>query len=197
MNNNVSNKNDSELILLVKNSDTKAFKVLFEKYFLSLCNFSFFYVKSVDLSEEVVSDVFLNIWLTRNRIEIKSNLKAYLFTAVRNRSINCLVKEKRNWENIEICDQEGLISNDSPYDTLSYNELESVIESVIKKIPPKRQLVFRLNRIDGLSYKEIAEVLSVSVNTVQNHMVKAVEFITNQYPKIKSLFTLLIFSILL
>lgn len=193
--NNFSNKNDSELILLIKQDNSIAFKALFEKYFLNLCNFSFSYVKSVDLSEEVVSDVFLNIWLNRNSLEIRTNLKTYLYTAVRNRSINCLVKEKQNWESIEIVDKEGLTSEDSPYDIITYMELESVIESVIKKIPPKRQLVFRLNRIDGLSYKEIAEVLSVSVNTVQNHMVKAVKFVANQYPKIKTIFTFLLFFI--
>jgi len=185
-------KNDEELFALIKRNDSKALKELFDKYFISLCGFSYTYVKSVDLSEEVVSDIFLNIWLKRSTLEIKSNLKAYLYTATRNRSINYLAKEKRNWESLEVADSESVSIENLPDEIINFKELESMVESIIQKLPPKRQLVFRLNRIDGLSYKEISNVLSISVNTVQNHMVKAVEFISNQYPNIKSIFTLLL-----
>ncbi len=181
---------DDELFQLIRQSNAKALKELYEKYFQSLCRFSFRYVKSIDLTEEVVSDVFLNIWLNRKTIEIKTSLKAYLFTAVRNRSLNYALKEKYNFENLDIVDNDREIRSDYlPYEVVSYKELESAIESVIKKLPPQRQLIFRMNRIDGLKYKEIAEVLSISINTVQNHMVKAVKFISKHYPFIKSLFT--------
>jgi RNA polymerase sigma-70 factor (ECF subfamily) len=185
-------KNDEELFALIKHNDSKALKELFNKYFISLCGFSYTYVKSVDLSEEVVSDIFFNIWLKRSTLEIKSNLKAYLYTATRNRSINYLAKEKRNWESLEVVDYESVSLENLPDEIINFKELESMVESIIQKLPPKRQLVFRLNRIDGLSYKEISEVLSISINTVQNHMVKAVEFISNQYPNLKSIFTLLV-----
>ena len=131
--NNFFNKNDDELFLLLKQNHASALKVLFEKYFYSLCNFSISYVKSVDLAEEVVSDIFLNIWLNRNTISIRTNLKSYLFTAVRNRSLNYVTKEKRDWENLEIVDKE-ITSDNSPYEVLSYKELENVIDSFIKKL---------------------------------------------------------------
>jgi len=194
---NILIKNDKELLDLIKQNDADALKKLYKKYFLRLCSFAISYVKSVDLSEEVVSDVFLNIWLNRNTIKIRTNLKAYMFTSVRNRSINYLIKEKRDWEDIEIIDIEGsIIPSCTPHEMLSYKELESAIDSIIGKLPPKRQIIFRMNRIDGLKYREIAEVLSISVNTVQNHMVKAVKFISNHYPQIKSLFTTFLLFVL-
>ncbi len=191
--NRYKNTNDEELFLLIKKNNSEALKVLFEKYFHNLCGFSYNYVKSVPLSEEVVADVFFKIWVNRNVIEIRSSLKSYLFTATRNISINYIARENKHFENLEVLEREHLSKEDNPDEVFNFRELESVIESVIQKLPPKRQTVFRMNRLHGLSYKEIAEVLSISVNTVQNHMVKAIEFMANQYPKIKSIFTILLF----
>ena len=185
---------DKELFHQIKKNKSNALSTLFNKYYVQLCRFSYTYVKSVDLAEEVVSDVFYNIWVNRKKIEIKSNLKTYLYSATRNISINYLAKESRTWENIETIGLENIVSENSPEKILNQKELEKLIESLIKKLPKKRQLVFRLNRIDGLSYKEIARILSISVNTVQNHMVKAVEFIYNQYPKIDAMLTIVVLT---
>ncbi len=194
---NISHFNDTELFSLIKENNSKALRVLFERYFIRLCEFSNFYVKNITLAEEVVADVFSNIWINRKKIKIKTNLKAYLYTSVRNRSINCVVKERRNREIFENLDQQiNLIAENSPYLDLSLMELENAIESLIQKLPPKRQLIFRMNRIYGLKYKEIAELLSISVNTVQNHMVKAIEFLMSHYPKIKSFYIFLLFLII-
>jgi len=192
-----SKKDDKELFLLIKENNPESLKILFEKYFSSLCSFSYNYVKSIDLSEEVVSDVFFNIWIHRETIEIKSSLKSYLFTATRNISINLLAQEKRHQEKLEIFNIERQHFDHTPEKIYNLKELEDIIEQIIKKLPPKRQTVFRMNRLYGMSYKEIAEVLSISVNTVQNHMVKAVEFIANQYPHIKTILTILLFLLLL
>ncbi len=190
-------KDDNELLLLIKQNNAKALKKLYEKYYERLCKFSYYYVKSIEISEEVVSDVFLNIWLNRDNVEIKSSLKSYLFSSVRNRSINYLIKEKRNLENIEVFDLENLkAASVTPYEALKYKDLEDAIKSIIQKLPPQRRLIFRMSRIDGLKYKEIAEVLSISVNTVQNQMVKAVKFISSHYSLIKSLFIYLFFLVL-
>lgn len=189
-------KNDKELFFLMKKDDTDSLKILFEKYFTMLCGFSYNYVKSIDLAEEVVADVFSKIWMTRSRIEINSSLKSYLLSATKNTSINYIAKESKHFESLEVLDRENNYSKNTPDKIYDLHELEDVIETIIKKLPPKRQTVFRMNRVSGLSYKEIAEKLSISVYTVQNHMVKASEFIATQYPKIKSLFIILIFFLL-
>ncbi len=196
--NNYSKLDDKKLFSLIKENNNKALKVLFERYFVRLCEFSEFYVKNLTLAEEVVADVFLNIWISRNKLKIKTSLKGYLYTSVRNRSLNYVLKEKRNTENIkELTLKNNLPPIDnSPFVELSLMELENAIESLIQKLPPKRQLIFRMNRLYGLKYKEIAELLSISVNTVQNHMVKAIEYMTKHYPQIKSFYIFLFFLLL-
>jgi len=82
------NIEDFELFNKIKQNNSKALDELFSRYYRGLCHFSFKIITDNELAEEAVSDVFLNIWLKRNEIEIKTSLKAYLFTAVRNQSLN-------------------------------------------------------------------------------------------------------------
>ena len=94
-------------------------------------------------------------------------------------------------EDIEIVELEKSFPEYEADYIVNYSELKEEIDSLIRQLPKKREMIFRMNRIDGLSYKEIAEVLSISVNTVQNQMVSAVKFLTDQYPRLKKLFLLL------
>ncbi len=188
---------DEELFNLVKKNDAKAFKILYQRYYDNLCHFAYGYVQSRDISKDVVSEVFLNIWLKKTTLNITANLKAYFYKSTRNRAIRILAKEKsNNIERTKIVDNINVFSNNSPFDEIQYEEFENIVEAMLKKLPPKRQIVFRLNRIDGLSYKEISELLSISVYTVQNHMVKAIKYFNEKYPKIKKIISLLIFFII-
>jgi RNA polymerase sigma-70 factor (ECF subfamily) len=173
---------DEELLYRIKCDDSKALKILFERHFSALCSFAFRFVKTGYLAEEVVSDVFLNIWLKKNKIEIKMNLKTYLYTAVRNQSLNYLKKQNPSFEDIETAEKENVISERQADSVVIHKELINNIDTLLRQLPEKRQIIFRLNRIDGLSYKEIAEILSISVHTVQNQMVEAVKFLAKKYP---------------
>jgi RNA polymerase sigma factor, sigma-70 family/RNA polymerase sigma-70 factor, Bacteroides expansion family 1 len=176
---------DGDLLRRIKCDDSKALRILFERYFAALCHFASKFVKNSDLAEESVSDVFLNVWLKRERIEIKTNLKTYLYVAVRNQSLNYLKKNKKYLENLEIADREEKISDLNADRFIQYEEFKEDIDSLLRQLPEKRQMVFRMNRLDGLSYKEIAEILSISVNTVQNQMVEAVKFLSHRHPRHK------------
>lgn len=182
---------DIQLLKNIKEDDHLSLKTLFVKYFASLCFFSFQIVKSTELAEEAVSDVFAELWLKRQTININSSLKSYLYTAVRNRSINYYKQEKRISEPLE-SDKLHLISSNMLADQpINEEELKKQIEELLNQLPEKRGLIFRMNRIDGLSYQEIAEILSISIHTVQNQMVKAVKFMSEQLPRIKKLFSVL------
>lgn len=174
---------DEELFQHIKRDDPKALKILFERYFCSLCHFACTFVKNTNLAEEVVSDVFLNIWLKKGTLEIQINLKSYLYTAVRNQSINYLKRKRFHLEDIETVVKENKISDLHADQLITSEELKNDIYTLLRQLPEKRQIIFKMNRIDGLSYKEIAEILSISINTVQNQMVEAVKFLSKQYPR--------------
>ncbi len=173
-------KEDIELFNQLKNNNSRALDELFCRYYQGLCHFSFQILKSVELAEEVVSDVFLNIWLKRDRIEIRTSLKAYLFTAVRNQSLNYNNKYSQMFfQDLEKLDKENLISEFPADQSVNYESTKIRIEDILSKLPEKRQLIFRMSRFDELSYKEIAEILNISVNTVQNQMIKAIQYIVS------------------
>jgi RNA polymerase sigma-70 factor, ECF subfamily len=170
---------DEELFQRIKSNDAIALRILFNKYFPALCSFALKFVKTTDLAEEAVSDVFTNVWLKRKKIEIKTNPKTYLYGAVRNQSLNYLKKKYISFEEIETVVKENKASDLDADRFIAYEELKEDMDIVLQQLPEKRQLIFRMNRIDGLSYKEIAEILSLSIHTVQNQMVAAVKFLTN------------------
>ena len=184
---NLNQMKDEELIDLVKLNNQKALEVLYEKYFYKLCDFSNKYLRDIMACEDVVSDVFLSIWLNSRKINIQTTLRSYLYTSVKNRSLTYIRDNTNNIENnIEYIKQNVSLSYTTVDDKLLYRELENEIDKIISQLPPKRQLIFRMSRLDGLKYKEIAEILSISVRTVQNHMVEAVRFIANHYSKLNS-----------
>lgn len=189
--NQENNEKDFQLLNNIKRDDPLALKTLFAKYFHPLCYFSFQIVKSTELAEETVSDVFAELWIKRAGINIQTSLKSYLYTAVKNRSINYYKQEKRLSEPI-VPDQLHLVTSVATADQLAnQQDLEKQIEELLNQLPEKRGLIFRMNRIDGLSYQEIADILSISVHTVQNQMIKAVKYMAEQFPRIKKLFSIL------
>ncbi|UZR97542.1 RNA polymerase sigma-70 factor [Chondrinema litorale] len=175
---------DKELLEAISQNNENALTALYKRYFQNLCDFSFQFLKREDLAEEAVSDVFLNIWLKRGDIHITSSIRSYLYIAVRNQSYNYLKKSKMAMtEDIELAVEKGMSSALTADRFLLYSEFKEEIEELIKQMPSKRQLIFRMHRLEGFKYKEIAEILSISPNTVQNQMVEATKFILQQYPK--------------
>jgi RNA polymerase sigma-70 factor (ECF subfamily) len=172
---------DEELFQRIKNDDAKALKILFERYFSALTRFACKFVNDANLAEEIVSDVFLNIWLKKEKIEIKINLRTYVYTAVRNHSLNHLKKNNIHLEDIETVVKENKTSDLNADKFITYEEFQDDIDALLQHLPEKRQIIFRMNRIDGLRYKEIAEILSISIHTVQNQMVAAIKFLTDQH----------------
>ena len=186
-----NNEEDFQLLDHIKKDDPLALKALFIKYYNPLCYFSFQIVKSTELAEETVSDVFAELWIKRNRINIQTSFKSYLYTAVKNRSINYYKQEKRISKPIEP-NQLHLVTSEAQTDQIvNQQDLEKQIEELLNQLPEKRGLIFRMNRIDGLSYQEIADILSISIHTVQNQMINAVKFMAEQFPRIKKLFSIL------
>lgn len=184
---------DEILLEKVKTGDQKALEQLFERYFFSLCRFASSFVKQTDIAEEIVSDVFLNIWLKRNELNIHTNIKAYLFVAIKNQALNYLNKEKLVFEELSVnTEAQDITLNEGS--SIELSETREEINAIIKELPPQRQVIFKMNKYEGLKYKEIADKLSISVNTVQKQMIEAVKFVSqyrSQFYSILLLFVML------
>ena len=128
---------------------------------------------------EMVAYVFIKLWKIKKNLIILTSLRAYLYRSCRNRALDQLDKERKfRAEGIDSI--KFLKSNISTDAELKFMELSSQIDSLIREMPKQKQQIFRMSRIDGLKYKEIAEILSISVNTVQNHMVEAVKYMAKR-----------------
>jgi RNA polymerase sigma-70 factor (family 1) len=150
--------------------DQNDFESLFQRHYQSLCRFAYSLVESEVLAEEIVSDVFVKIWKNRDQLVIKSCIHSYLLTSVRNQSIDYLRKMVRQrTQPEEHC--LTLASNYSnPEDCAISDELESLIERAIDSLPRQGRTIFRMSRDQGLKYHEIAELMQISVKTVETHM---------------------------
>ncbi|HMC96985.1 MAG TPA: RNA polymerase sigma-70 factor [Flavobacteriales bacterium] len=152
--------------------DRQAFERLFREHYRPLCAFAIQYVKDADRAEDLVQDLFFRLWQDRERITVTSSLKAYLFTAVRNRCLNALKTQGRVRSlNEEVDDREA----DDEQGEDEHAERIARVQAAIAALPEERRKVFRSSRYDGLKYHEIAERLGISVKTVENQMGKALK----------------------
>ena len=154
--------------------DKATFKEVFFSYYSVLCNFSCNYTKDIQTSEDLVQDVFLDIWTSKIEIDLNKNYKSFLFTIVYRRSLMYLRTTQSHDEilrnKIIIPDTET--SNVDDEEIEFYTKLDAIYVSM-RQLPPKCREIFVLNKIDGVPYAEIAKRLDVSIKTVENQISKA------------------------
>lgn len=145
-------------------------------YFDRLYKFAFSILHSSEFAEEAVNDVFLNIWQKRSSLKNIESLKNYLFISTKNTSFNYLSKFRKE-RNTTLDDVLVRFEIDelTPETALFTSEVRMEIEQAINQLPPKTKLVFQMAKVEGLKYKEIAEILGISVNTIDNHIATAIK----------------------
>jgi len=179
---------NEELIQRIKENNSIALKALFLRFNKNLCYFVFSYVKDSQVSEDIVSEIFISLWEKREKLFITGKVKLYLYTSARNKALNYKRDSKLNFENLDSADRIMLKMIDNPEDKLNYEELKNILDGLIDSLPEKRRLIFQMRRFDGLTHDEIAEILNISKNTVKNQMVKAIQFLNAQYPRLKKIY---------
>ncbi|MBS1917828.1 MAG: RNA polymerase sigma-70 factor [Bacteroidetes bacterium] len=151
--------------------DQHAYKELFTSFYSYLFQFAFSFVKSQESAEEVVSDVFIKIWEKRKALEKINNLKVYLYVATKNNAFNYIDKQKRNATNsIDDFPAEFASRYFDPEQLLITADMLALIEDAINNLPPRCRAIFKLIKEDNLKYKEVAEILNISVKTVENQL---------------------------
>ncbi|QCR24692.1 sigma-70 family RNA polymerase sigma factor [Pontibacter sp. SGAir0037] len=165
----------------IRAGERNALEKLYTIFYKRLCDFACQIVKSSDLAEEVVSDVFLAVWQKRETLEIKTDMKAYLYVAVRNQALAYLKKEKL-WEELDEEAQSKAIEHYNPLDMLLFRELNYSLSSIISTLPEPDNLMLRL-KLSGMTYSEIAQALDTTEKTVEYRLSKSISFLKRAYQK--------------
>lgn len=159
--------------------DKDAFEKLFREFFPPLLSFARKILVDEDDAREVVHQVFINLWEKRDKIDLSTSLKSYLFTSVHNRSLN-VIRDRKKFSLEEVPEMAGEWDVSTQIESM---ELEEKINEAIASLPEKCRQIFELNRFDGLKYSEIAIQLNISVKTVENQMSKALKILREKLLK--------------
>lgn len=154
----------------IKQNDLREFEYLFKSYYTPLCNYAFSIVKDIDQAEEIVQGFFYTYWKNREEISIKLSLKAYIYKSVRNSALRYLQHRQIEEEYRRNAKADEYLSTPNHVEE---SELDAIVESTLERLPERCRQVFTLSRFNGLKYQEIADLLSISVKTVEADMTKA------------------------
>lgn len=157
-------------------NDPAGFELLYTRMRSALEKYAFYYVRDEAAANAIVNDLFIQLWFKGQQPE---NINGYLYKAIKNGCLNYLGQKKRNPLSYLEQDELVLISdlNTADQELIFESDQLKFLHKIIALLPPKRQLVFRMYRLDGFSYAEIADLLQVSIRTVEDHLVKSMQFI--------------------
>jgi RNA polymerase sigma-70 factor (family 1) len=176
MNNNSANYlllTEKELIELVKIGDKCAFGQIYHNYKARICGNLVKMVKSEQIAEEILQDLFVKIWIGRANLDPEQSFKSYVFKIAENLAYDFFRKAARN-KKMEAYLTAVATPETSPVEQhIYYKEGNYVLTKAIEQLPPKRKQVYILCKIEGKSYEEVSRLLGVSISTVNEHIVKA------------------------
>lgn len=158
---------DKELILGISEGNKSAFKVLFNKYYKQLVGFSVYRTSDVDVSKDLVQDLFIRVWNLRDTLNPHKSIRTYLYKAVLNQIKNHYKKYSKK-----------VLLNDYVLPQIkSDQDSEIDFATAINELPEKIKIVIMLSRIEGFKYSEIAEICNISVKAVEKRVSKALKFL--------------------
>jgi len=157
------------------NSSRASFKRLYLFYYGKLFSLAKSLVKQDELAEEITNDVFMNLWTRRASLPEINNFTYYCYTGVKNKSLTCLAKNQLKSVNIDDVNVDVADSGATGEDKLVYEDLTKLINTTLNKLSDQCRLVFKLIKEDGLKYREVADLLDISIKTVEYHMGNALK----------------------
>jgi RNA polymerase sigma-70 factor (ECF subfamily) len=157
------------------------FEHLFRDHYAFVCNVIFKYVGDKSKVEDIAQEIFTDLWLKRDQIQIHTSVQAYLRRMAVTRSLNYLRDTKKhNWEELEPIAESMPLQGSQPPEAIQHlegEEVRKILNEAIDKLPEKCRVIFMLSRYDELSYAEIGKELNISIKTVENQIGKALKFL--------------------
>lgn len=181
----VSDGEDSGLLESLRAGDESAYRKLYDKHYTVLCHIAFNYLKDDFLARSMVDETIFHFWEIRQTVQVRTSLRMYLISAVKNRCLNYI--RKVSLENSKCVSStlmgeisEYLDDKEHPLGRLLEQELEHQIMKAVDDLPSCTRRVFELSRFGNKKYSEIASLLGISVNTVKYHISQALSILTDK-----------------
>lgn len=177
-----------DLLVKISKEEKKAFSVFFRMYYEKFIKVSLLYVRGYSNAEDIVSDVFIKILKRKNSLHEIERIDGYLFLMVKNQCLDFL-KRKVNQSNFQQLDEHVghyFYGEGDLREEIEGNELKTIINQCIENFPPKRKIVYKLIKENWMKHKEVAEILSISPKTVENHLdfaLKSIRSVIEKYLK--------------
>jgi len=164
-----------KLLLRLKKGDHRAFDIVFSMYYRKIYYFCCRYFYSKEDAEEIVQEIFVKIWLKKQSIDLEKNFEQYVYAIAKNHILNDIRNKMSNRSRLQEYNLQQKGWNNAVEEEIYFNELENIFYEAIKTLPARRKEIFILNRVKGLSNKEISERLDISVKTVEAQMKLALD----------------------
>lgn len=182
---------DDQLLLAeLRNGSQDAFVKIYEKYWEKLYYVCFQRTLSREETEDIIHELFLDIWNKKESIEIRTTFAAYIYTALKYKIFRLIDSKIVRRKYMEHFGDEEPASSITTEQLLDFNELYDLIEQSVENLPDKCKMIFKMSRDENLSAEEISRELNISSNTVQNQITKAKKIIRK---RLKKLFFSLLF----
>lgn len=183
---------DHLLIQKCREGNSKAFDYLFARYFSKLYKYTVHHTGNEQLAEELVMDLMLWLWNKRETLEVKGDLSAYLFRAIKNSIYNHFRKIELDTTSIDLVTAHPVAYGGTD-DHLATRELQEQYQLSLAMLTPQRRKVFELSREHDMTYVEIAGHLNLSVKTVEAHVSASLQFMRKRFKNYADFITLIIF----
>ena len=175
----------ADLVARIRGGDARAFEELFRREYPALCRFADRYVRDGPASEDLVQDLFASVWANRMRLDVRGSLRAYLFTAVRNRALNVRKHTlvEREWARDESAPEVRALHRPPrrPDDLLDEAERNARVRAALAQLPERCRLVLQLRWHEQLSHADIASIMGISIKGVEIQLSRGLRTLRDRF----------------
>ena len=177
-----STSSDAVLLHRGKSGDQEAFGLLYQRYFAQLSRFAFRRLQDETVTEELVMDVFFELWQQRAALYVETSLAGWLHGTLRNKALHELRARAIREKHLDVfASQQQPVTNATSEDDFDTRLLQERIQQAISRLSPQCHQAFTLSRYEHLSYNEIASRMGISVKTVEKHIGKAIRLLRKEF----------------